>query len=66
MNSEHEMLSDEQKLTMLRKCARQSFDALDQGEGLTLSGEKQLSAAVARIGRRAAEVGSVPREAGPQ
>jgi len=50
---ENEMRSDEQKLVLLKKLAREGFEALDQGEGLTPSTEKQLSDAIAKIGRRA-------------
>lgn len=52
---EQETRTDEQKLALLRKLAREGFDALDQGEGLTLASDKQLSDAIAKIGRRAAK-----------
>lgn len=55
---EQETRTDEQKLTLLKRLAAEGFDALDQGEGLTLSGEKQLTETVARIGRRAARTAS--------
>lgn len=52
---EQETRTDEQKLALLRKLAREGFDALDQGEGRTLSSDKQLSDAIAKIGRRGAK-----------
>lgn len=47
--------TEEQRLTLLKKLAADGFEALDQGRGLSYSGEKQLEEAVARIGRRAAK-----------
>jgi antitoxin ParD1/3/4 len=59
---EQETSSDEQKLALLKKLAREGFDALDQGEGLSLSTDAQLSHAITKIGRRAAQAG--PRRTG--
>ena len=52
---EQEAQTREQKLALLRKLAAEGFDALDQGGGLTVSGEKQLTQVIARIGPRAAK-----------
>ena len=51
---EHQMQTDEQKLTLLRKLAADGFQALDQGQGLIASSEGGLRDAMATIGRRAA------------
>lgn len=52
---EHQTSADEEKLVLLKKLAAEGFEALDQGEGLSLAGEKPLGEAIARIGRRAAK-----------
>ena len=52
---EQQAQTEEQKLTLLKKLATEGFEALDQGQGLSFSGEKQLADAIGRIGRRAAK-----------
>ncbi len=52
---EQQAQTDEQKLSLLKKLATDGFEALDQGQGLSLAGDKQLSDAIGRIGRRAAK-----------
>ncbi|MGC1272161.1 MAG: type II toxin-antitoxin system ParD family antitoxin [Planctomycetaceae bacterium] len=52
---EQESRTAEQKLRLLKKLARDGFSALDQGQGITLSDEKQLADAIGLIGRRAAK-----------
>lgn len=47
--------TEEQKLALLRKLAAEGFQTLDQGEGLSLSGDAQLAEAIGLIGRRAAK-----------
>lgn len=46
--------TDEQKLAILKKLADDGFRSLDQGTGLTANSEESLSAAIAKIGRKAA------------
>ena len=52
---EQQSQTEEQKLTLLKKLAADGFEALDQGQGLSLSGDKRLADAVGRIGRKAAK-----------
>lgn len=47
--------TEEQRLAILKKLATDGFASLDQGQGLLLSEDKQLSDAIAHIGRRAAK-----------
>lgn len=46
---------EEQKLALLRELASEGFQALDQGQGLSLSSASELRSAIAQIGRRAAK-----------
>ena len=46
---------EQQKLALLRKLASQSFDQLDQGEGVKLQGRGQIEGFLRRIGERAAK-----------
>lgn len=52
---EQQAQTDAQKLALLKRLATDGFEALDQGQGLSFSGEKQLAEAVGKIGRRAAK-----------
>lgn len=52
---EQQAQTEEQKLALLKKLAADGFEALDQGQGLSFSGDKQLTDAIGRIGRRAAK-----------
>ncbi|UUO06688.1 type II toxin-antitoxin system ParD family antitoxin [Blastopirellula sp. J2-11] len=47
--------TEEQKLALLKQLAKEGFQSLDQGEGLTATSEKSLSNTIAKIGRRAAK-----------
>lgn len=52
---EQQQQTDEQKLALLKKLAREGFASLDQGAGISLPSDKALAQAVAKIGRRAAK-----------
>lgn len=52
---EQQAQTEEQKLALLKKLATDGFETLDQGQGLSISGDKQLAEAISRIGRRAAK-----------
>lgn len=52
---EQHFQTEEQRLTILKKLATDGFASLDQGQGLSLTGDKQLSDAIGRIGHRAAK-----------
>lgn len=51
----HQTHVELQQVELLKQLAKSGFDALDQGQGLTLEDEQQLTAAIARIGQRAAD-----------
>jgi hypothetical protein len=44
---------DREKLKLLRSLAAEAFGQLDQGQGLEIRDERQLTNVVRRIGRRA-------------
>jgi antitoxin ParD1/3/4 len=50
---EQQSRTDEEKLALLRKAAAEGFDALDQGQGISLSDKEELARFISRIGRRA-------------
>lgn len=54
---QHSQIED-QKLALLKQLAAEGFEALDQGRGLSLDGDKQLADAIGGIGRRAARADS--------
>jgi len=58
---EQQTHEDFEKLNLLRSLAAESFRQLDQGQGIEIKGERQLSGLIGRIGRRAAR--SVKRRA---
>ena len=56
---EQQTLTEQEKLKLLKKLAADSFQSLDQGQGLSLASETELRSAIARIGRRAANASEV-------
>ena len=46
--------TEEEKLSLLKKLAAEGFEALDQGQGIPVSGDEGLAEAIRRIGVRAA------------
>ncbi len=52
---EEQAKAEEQKLKLLRKLAAEGFRELDQGQGLTITSERELRNVIAKIGRRAAK-----------
>ena len=51
---EQQKREDREKLKLLRSLAAEAFGQLDQGQGIEIRGERQLTNLVRRIGRRAA------------
>jgi antitoxin ParD1/3/4 len=51
---EQENREEEQKLELLRSLAAEGFNALDQGRGTIIDGQRQLQKFIGQIGRRAA------------
>ena len=47
--------SDKEKLALLRKLAADGFRSLDQGQGLSVTGEEGLRKVISQIGKRAAK-----------
>ena len=45
---------EREKLRLLQSLAAEGFSAIDQGSGITASGEEQLGKRIASIGKRAA------------
>lgn len=52
---EEQTKTEEQKLKVLRKLAAEGFRELDQGQGLTITSERELRNVIVKIGRRAAK-----------
>lgn len=52
---EQQAQTEEQRLALLKKLATDGFETLDQGQGLSITGDQQLGEAIGRIGRRAAK-----------
>lgn len=51
---EQQTREDRQKLALLKSLADEAFQQIDQGQGIELEGEEQLTNFISRIGRRAA------------
>ncbi len=51
---EQQNREEEEKLALLRSLAAEGFDALDQGRGTVIDGERQLQKFIGQIGHRAA------------
>ena len=49
-------LPSQQKLTLLPRLASEAFGELDEGRGIVLDDEQQMSEFIGGIGRRAAEM----------
>jgi hypothetical protein len=52
---------EREKLKLLRSLAREAFDQLDQGQGIEIRGERQLTNLVRQIGRGAGPKGKQRR-----
>lgn len=51
---EQQTREDREKLALLKSLAGEAFQQIDQGQGIEIAGEKQLTSFISRIGRRAA------------
>lgn len=51
---EQQTREEREKLDMLKALANEGFDQIEQGQGIEINGEKQLTRFISRIGRRAA------------
>jgi antitoxin ParD1/3/4 len=49
---EQQTREEREKLGLLRSLAAETFQQLDQGEGIAITGERQLAGLIGRIGRR--------------
>ncbi len=56
---EQQAQTEEEKLTLLKKLAKDGFRSLDQGQGLSVASEPELRSTIAKIGRRATKASKV-------
>jgi len=58
---EQKSSEDREKLSLLKKLTQEGLSELDRGEGIVIESERQMTSAIAKIGRRAVQKNAVQK-----